>query len=93
MENTIWLGDCNWHHPIWDEECNHQLFTAANLDTAQKLINMLTSHNMTMILPMGMPKLEATNLKNYTRPDNVFCNSEFGDNFTACTTDPKSHSP
>ena len=71
----IWLGDFNRHHPLWDEERNVHLFTTANLDAAQPLLNLLATYGMKMALPKGIPTLEAMNTKNYTRPDNVFCSS------------------
>ena len=36
-----WLGDFNRHHPLWDEERNHHLFTPANTQRAQTLLNRL----------------------------------------------------
>lgn len=86
--HAIWMGDFNRHHLMWDEARNHHLFTTANLDEAQKLLDMLVAHNMRMSLPAGMPTLEAAGTKNYTRPDNVFCSAEFADAFIDCTMDP-----
>jgi Endonuclease-reverse transcriptase len=39
--NTLWIGDFNCHHPIWDEPRNNHLFTQHNLDLTQPLLNML----------------------------------------------------
>jgi Endonuclease-reverse transcriptase len=89
----LWLGDFNRHHPLWDEERNTHLFTAANLDAAQPLLNLLAAHNMKMALPKNIPMLEAMNTKNYTRPDNVFCSADLLDSFTRCDTDPESRPP
>jgi hypothetical protein len=67
------LGDFNHHHLIWELKHNTHLFTAANLDAAGILINLLSLYNMTQILPAGLATLEASNTKNHTRPNNVFC--------------------
>lgn len=91
--HTLWMGDFNRHHPMWDEERNHHLFTATNLDAAQVIIDMLATYDMGMVLPPGMPTLEATGTKNYTRPDNVFCDRNFTDSFISCTTDPEKRPP
>jgi hypothetical protein len=39
--NTMWLGDFNRHHLIWNEARNAHLFTQANLNLTQPLLNML----------------------------------------------------
>ena len=91
--NMIWLGDFNRHHPLWDEERNSHLFTAANLDAAQTLLNLLAIHDMRMALPRGIPTLEAMNTKNYTRPNNVFCTSNLLNIFIRCVTEPESRPP
>lgn len=48
---TVWLGDFNRHHPMWDKERNAHLFTRENLDRAQKLLDLLTMYDMRMALP------------------------------------------
>ncbi|KAF8224631.1 DNase I-like protein [Tricholoma matsutake] len=55
--HTIWLGDFNRHHPLWDEARNTHLFTTQNLDLTQPLLNMLGRHNMKMVLPPQIPTL------------------------------------
>ena len=37
-EQQIWVGNFNWHHPLWDEPRNLHLFTPRNLDAAESLI-------------------------------------------------------
>ena len=32
----IWCGDFNWHHPMWDEEWNHHLFTTGALEDSSR---------------------------------------------------------
>ncbi|KII88885.1 hypothetical protein PLICRDRAFT_109303, partial [Plicaturopsis crispa FD-325 SS-3] len=41
-----------------------------------------------MALPKDLPTLQAHNTGNYTRPDNVFINSEFLDAVVSCNTCP-----
>jgi hypothetical protein len=62
----IILGDFNWHHPMWDEDHNIQLFTHRNLDEAQILINLTMDWNLDMTLPKGIPTLEHSRTKNLT---------------------------
>ena len=88
--NTIWLGDFNRHHPLWDEPRNAHLFTCGNLDLTQPLLNMLGRHNMKMTLPAFMPTLKSHSTGNYTRVDNVFCNEGLVDSVFKCTTDDAS---
>jgi ribonuclease HI len=85
--NTIWLGDFNRHHPLWDEARNAHLFTRRNLELTQPLLNMLGRHNMKMALPPFIPTLRAHNSGNYTRVDNVFCTEPIMDAIIKCHTD------
>lgn len=89
----IWLGDLNCHHPLWDEERNRHLFSAANLEKSQKLLDLLASHNMRMILPKDIPTLEAKNSKNTTRPDNIFASSELVNWVISCSACPELRPP
>ncbi|CCO36979.1 Putative 115 kDa protein in type-1 retrotransposable element R1DM AltName: Full=ORF 2 [Rhizoctonia solani AG-1 IB] len=70
-ESIILLGDFNRHHPRWDEERNAHLFTNANLDLAEPLLNLVGRHGLEMTLAKDLPTLQSTASKNYTRPDNV----------------------
>ncbi|KAG2089122.1 uncharacterized protein F5147DRAFT_553392, partial [Suillus discolor] len=83
-EHIIWMGDFNRHHPMWELEHNTHLFTAVNLDAAGVLINLLSLYNLTQALPAGLATLEASNTKNHTRPDNVFCSESLEHAFTQC---------
>ncbi|PPR08172.1 hypothetical protein CVT24_012139 [Panaeolus cyanescens] len=85
-EGMIWAGDFNRHHPLWDEERNHHLFTTSNLKAAQKLLDLTAAYNMIMMLPKDMATLEASSTKNRTRVDNVFCSAEIVDRMWTCTT-------
>ena len=85
----VWAGDFNRQHPRWDEERNHQLFTARALDNAQLLIDILDEHNLDMALPKDVPTLEHMRTKNWTRPDNVFCSPNAIDVLIKCMTVPE----
>ena len=87
----LWISNFNWHHPLWDEPCNSHLFTRANLDLVQPLLNMLSSFNMKMALPPSIPTLKSHSTGNYTRVDNVFCNRNLLDLVIKCHTDDASH--
>ncbi|KAG2070544.1 hypothetical protein BDR04DRAFT_1018620, partial [Suillus decipiens] len=77
----IWLGNFNQHHPMWELTSNSHLFTAANLNAANLnaagvLINLLALYNLVQVLPLGITTLEASFMKNLTRPNNVFCSAQ-----------------
>lgn len=86
----IWAGDFNRHHPLWDEERNHHLFTSRNLELTQPLLDLLGRYRMRMPLPKGIPTLESFATGNYTRVDNVFCSPSLLSAFIQCDTDPAS---
>lgn len=92
-QHIYWAGDFNRHHPLWDDEGNNHLFTDKYLDQAQPLINLLSSFDLTMLLPAGIPTLEASRTKNYTRPDNVFGSEELVNTVVRCDTDPGRRPP
>jgi hypothetical protein len=52
--SMIWAGDLNVHHPLWEDPINHHLFTAANLNRAQELMNLVDDHGMEIVLPGRM---------------------------------------
>lgn len=84
-QHLVWLGDFNRHHPAWDDATNVHLFTTSNLRRAEHLINILDSHDLLQALPQGVPTLEASRTKNYTRPDNVFCTPDILERLRTCT--------
>ena len=86
---VIWLGDFNRHHPAWDEERNHHLFTAAACQRAQTLLDRLQRFHMEMALAQGVPTLRAMGSKNLTRPDNVFCTAGLTDVLISCRVHPE----
>lgn len=73
--HALWLGDFNRDSPVWDEPRDSHLFTAANLASANYLINVVSQLDLLMILPRYLPTLCASRTKNETRPDNVFGSS------------------
>ena len=83
--HMIWLGDFNRHHPMWDDVCNTQLFTNANLDAAEYLLHMIADYGMEMTLAAGTPTIETFRNKTLTRPDNVFISPELAQHVTTCT--------
>jgi hypothetical protein len=90
---VVLLGDFNRHHPLWDEDRNGHLFTAANLDLAQPLLDLTSKHGLIMALPKDLPTLQSMVSKNYTRPDNVFVSGTLAESLTSCTTIPEARPP
>ncbi len=84
----IWLGDFNRHHPRWDSPRNAHLFTRQNLVRADFLFHRLAELDLEMVLPPGIPTLEATHTKNLTRPDNVFCSGGIMEHLRSCDALP-----
>jgi ribonuclease HI len=83
MTFTIWAGDFNRHHPMWDEDHQDGLFTTAALDEAETLIDTVARAGLTMALPKGINTLK-TSQGNWTRPDNVFVSHELTDYIVKC---------
>jgi ribonuclease HI len=93
MEGIIWLGDFNRHHPMWDEMRNSHLFTRANLDDAQELLDAVAEHDLHMVLPKELPTLKAMATGNHTRTDNVFISPELAESLISCNTVPEDQPP
>jgi len=83
-EGDIWLGDFNSHHP---DNANVGLFTRANLNVVEELIELVASRGMEMVLLKGIPTIKNVQ-GNYTRLDNVFCSQGIEDWVTQCATVP-----
>lgn len=83
--HMIWMGDFNHHHPMWEMTSNSYLFTAVNLDAVGILINLLAEYNLTQALPPGIVTLEASNTKNHTWLNNIFCLAKIEQMFTKCS--------
>src|SRR5882724_7269334 len=87
--NTIWLGDFNLHHPMWDEGRNMHLFTRENLDRSQPLINAIAEFDLQLALLKDVLTLHMLASGNYTRPNNVFISSSLTDTIVHCKTLPE----
>src|SRR5882724_9700853 len=87
--HTIWLGDFNLHHPMWDKGRNRHLFTRENLDRSQPLIDTIAEFDLQMALPKDVMMLCVLVSGNYTRPDNIFISSSLMDTTIYCKTLPK----
>ena len=91
-DSMIWAGDFNRHHPLWDRDEDTHLFTGQAQRAAEKLIELLAEHDMTMALPKGPPTLQHMSSKRHSRPDNVFCTPNLRENIIRCEVAP-SHRP
>lgn len=87
--HTIWMGDFNRHHPMWDEPQNHHLFTPQNLNTVQRLLNAIADQGLFMVLLEHIPTLKSFAIGNYTRIDNVFCTKQILKHVVKCDTIPQ----
>ena len=81
-DHLICLGDFNRHHPVWEDKRNSHLLTTCYLEHVQALINLLADYSLFMLLPKDYPTLQASNTKNWTRVDNVFCSDHTAECFT-----------
>ena len=90
---SIWCGNFNWYHRMWDKEQNHHLFTTGVLEDSGKLLTLVVDSNMVMVLPKDIPTLESMSTKNWTRPDNTFCSSNLEEKIVYCTTNPRLQGP
>lgn len=92
-DQMIWLGDFNRHHPLWDEERNHHLFTPTALASAQKLLELVADYGLVQVLPKGTPTLQSSSTGNWTRPDNVFCTEAALEDVVECDASPENRGP
>ncbi|KAF5331424.1 hypothetical protein D9611_011885 [Ephemerocybe angulata] len=70
--HVMWAGDFNRHHPMWDRDEDTRLFTRSALDEATTLIEFAEEWGMEQVLEKGIPTLEHSATKLWTRPDNVW---------------------
>ena len=87
--SMVWLGDFNQHHPLWDSPSDACLFTTANLEAASHLISLVEDHSMEMVLPAGIPTLQAFRTGNFSHPDNIFCSADLVPTFVVCDMWPQ----
>jgi hypothetical protein len=66
---------------------------ASALKEAEDLLEKLANHNMLMILPKDIPTLEAKAMKNWMRPDNVFCSTNTEELVVTRDTGPQLRGP
>lgn len=91
--HDVWLGDFNRHDPMWESPDNPQLFTAANLDEAGVLINLLANFEINIALELGIPTLEHLVIKNLHQVDHVFCLLSLLPCFVRCEVLPHENPP
>jgi len=92
-DHMMWLGDFNRHHPLWDEDRNSHLFTAAALEASGKLLKLVADYSMTQALPKDVPTLQSSSTRNWTCPDNVFCMEHTSQSLLECNMAPERHGP
>ena len=79
------------HHPLWDDNNNTHLFTAQATRSAEQLIELLATYDLTMLLSKEIPTLQHMVTKRYSRPDNVFCTERLQELIVRCEVDPSLH--
>src|SRR5277367_1481624 len=90
-DQMAWFGDFNRHHPLWEEPRNRHLFQ--NNQLTEPLLDMISKYGMNMALPEGIPTLEASTTRNWTRPDNVWYSHAETNPFITCDVDPTLRPP
>jgi len=81
LSGDIWIGDFNRHEPMWEHPDNAHLFTWANIDAADCLIDLLADFGMDIALEPGIPTLEHFVSKALHRVDHVFCSHHLAPKF------------
>ncbi|KAF5335307.1 hypothetical protein D9611_011657 [Ephemerocybe angulata] len=84
--HVMWAGDFNRHHPMWDRDEDSRLFTRSALDEATTLIEFAEEWDMEQTLEKGIPTLEHSATKLWTRPDNVWLTSHSTTMLIECDT-------
>ena len=87
--HTIWLGDFNRHHPIWDDPNDTRLFMDEAMMAAQKLIEAIADAGLELALPAGLPTHIHNVTKCWTRLDHVFISDHSLDTVISCNTHPE----
>ena len=82
----IILGDFNRHHRTWEAIHNDHLTSHDRL--LNPLLDLIVNMRLEMALPRDIPTLEARNTGNWTRPDNVWRNTDSPSPFISCNVDP-----
>ena len=87
--HSIWLGDFNRHHPIWDDPNDTRLFTDEALSAAERLIEAVADAGLEMALPAGTPTHIHNVTKRWTRLDQVFISEQSLGTIISCDTCPE----
>lgn len=84
----VWIGDFNRHSPMWDDPKNNQIFTSGANKKAVRLLAMVAKWVMVMALPAGLPTLEHSSSKTWTRLDNIWVDNTLLNGVTRCIVEP-----
>ena len=87
--HTIWLGDFNRHHPIWDNPNDMHLFTDEAMMAAQKLIEAIADTGLELALPAGLPTHIHNVTKCWMRLDHMFISDHSLDTVISYNTRPE----
>ena len=78
----ILLGDFNRHHPSWEGNANEHLTSPDRL--LNPLLELIINMRLKMALPKNIPTLEARHGGRWTRPDNIWRNTNSESKILAC---------
>ena len=81
----IVLGDFNRHHHTWEATHNDHLTSQDRL--LNPLLDLIINMRLEMALLHNIPTLEARNSGNWTRPDNIWRNTDSPSSFISCNID------
>ena len=84
--HTIWLGNFNRHHPLWDDPNDDRLFTNEAIDAAEVLIEAIADVGLVLALPSEIPTHQHNVTKRWTRLDQVFISDHSEDMLISCDT-------
>ena len=76
------LGDFNRHHPTWEPANNAHLTSPDRL--LNPLLDLIINMRLEMALPRYLETLEARNGGRWTRPDNVWRNTDSASSVVTC---------
>ncbi|CCA74844.1 hypothetical protein PIIN_08813 [Serendipita indica DSM 11827] len=82
---SIWLGNFNRHHHMWEGKANGHLRSSP--DKITLLLELVIEHGMQQLLPVGIP----TRIENRseTHPDNVWASEGIVQRMVECNTWPE----
>jgi hypothetical protein len=91
LPNTelLLLGDFNWHHYTWEGTANAHLTSPDRL--LNPLLELVVNMRLEMVLPKGIPTLEARHGSRWTRPDNVWRNADTLSTVISCEVRSELH--